>query len=531
MSSTRTHRRLARTATAVDSSAPDGTSTRPNDPGGPIRVVLASCSFGAAAIHLAMATSHAGEWLAEGIVFAISGWMQLGLAVAFVLRPTRAALLVACVANSVFIAAWAWTRAVGTPFGPEAGSVHDTGLVDLSVVALELAIVLLSALALAIPRPGELTHRTRVAVFTIVPVGVLVLATSAIVSPSATGHAHGAEDAHDHGSSAALDAGDHEHDAASALAIPDDDETDPHVTDPASAESHVHAETSEAAVSGDVPASTSVLATEDAHADDHDVDTAPSSDSADGHDTHASTEAAAAATPIDDKGLGLLENGHMAHVYGPDESLDAVTRAALVHQLALTRSIAERFPTLGDARAAGSRAAGAFGPGMGIHMSLPAAGMPDIPPPDPSAPWIPGTLTDAEILRPANLLYDGTTDDAPLAGFMYYSTSPVEPEGFAGPNDHWHTHGALCLNMGGEDGIEVLHPDEKTAESCQSIGGVFIEQTTFMVHVWTIPGYESNRGVFSDINPAIACPDGTYYTVPEVDTEQYQLSKCLSSPA
>ncbi len=61
-------------------------------------------------------------------------------------------------------------------------------------------------------------------------------------------------------------------------------------------------------------------------------------------------------------------------------------------------------------------------------------------------------------LRPANLLYDGATDDAPLAGFMYYSTSPVEPEGFAGPNDHWHTHGALCLNMGGEDGIEVLHP-------------------------------------------------------------------------
>ena len=168
---------------------------------------------------------------------------------------------------------------------------------------------------------------------------------------------------------------------------------------------------------------------------------------------------------------------------------------------------------------------------MGIHMSLPATGMPDIPPPDPSVPWIPGTLTDAEVLRPANLLYDGATDDAPLAGFMYYSTSPVEPEGFAGPNDHWHTHGALCLNMGGEDGIEVLHPVEKTAESCQAIDGVFIEQTTFMVHVWTIPGYESNRGVFSDINPAIACPDGTYYTVPEADTEQYQLSKCLSSPA
>ena len=286
---------------------------------------------------------------------------------------------------------------------------------------------------------------------------------------------------------------------------------------------HTHEDSTETAL-GEAPAVDSVdpdgLETEQAVA----TDTAAA-------EAHEHPDAATEATPVDDKGLSLLENGHMAHVYGPDESLDAFTRAALVHQLALTRTIAERFPTLGDARAAGSRAAGAFGPGMGIHMSLPATGMPDIPPPDPSAPWIPGTLTDAEVLRPANLLYDGATDDAPLAGFMYYSTSPVEPEGFAGPNDHWHTHGALCLNMGGEDGIEVLHPVEKTAESCQSIDGVFIEQTTFMVHVWTIPGYESNRGVFSDINPAIACPDGTYYTVPEADTEQYQLSKCLSSPA
>ena len=87
------------------------------------------------------------------------------------------------------------------------------------------------------------------------------------------------------------------------------------------------------------------------------------------------------------------------------------------------------------------------------------------------------------------------------------------------------------LEDGREDGIEVLHPVEKTAGSCQSIDGIFVEQTSFMVHVWTIPGYESNRGVFSDINPAIACPDGTYYTVPDAETEQYQLNKCLSNPA
>src|SRR6185436_2306997 len=105
----------------------------------------------------------------------------------------------------------------------------------------------------------------------------------------------------------------------------------------------------------------------------------------------------------------------------------APTRAVLVHQLALTRLIAERYPTLKDAKDAGSESAGSFGPGMGIHMLTPHIGLPDVPPPDPSVPSIRGTLSDAEILRPANLLYDGTTDDAPLAGFMYYSMSPNEP--------------------------------------------------------------------------------------------------------
>ena len=36
-----------------------------------------------------------------------------------------------------------------------------------------------------------------------------------------------------------------------------------------------------------------------------------------------------------------------------------------------------------------------------------------------------------------------------------------------------------------------------------------------MVHVWTIPGYESIRGVFSDVNPVIACTDGNYFTFPK----------------
>jgi len=30
---------------------------------------------------------------------------------------------------------------------------------------------------------------------------------------------------------------------------------------------------------------------------------------------------------------------------------------------------------------------------------------------------------------------------------------------------------------------------------------------------WIVPGYEDSQGVFAHLNPAIACNDGTYYTV------------------
>jgi hypothetical protein len=243
-----------------------------------------------------------------------------------------------------------------------------------------------------------------------------------------------------------------------------------------------------------------------------------------------STTSSTAAPHVDDNGLAALANGEMAHEYGPDTPLDATTRARLAYQLSLTRLIADRFPTLKDARVAGSKPAGAFGPGLGIHMGMPPA---DVALPargEHSPPPVDGELTDEQIVRPTSLLYDGTGDDARLAGFMYYSLSPDEPAGFAGPNDHWHTHGNLCLKMS-DEGIETIQDAKKTKEACEAKGGFFVEQTTWMVHVWTIPGYESNRGVFSDINPAIACSDGTYHTVDAEVSDRYQLNKCRADAA
>jgi hypothetical protein len=457
------------TASILDSAD----EARPVSTSAPMRAAIAACSFGAAAIHLAMVPSHADSWLAEGIAFAVVGWLQVAVGVLILTRPTHLILRVACIANLVFIAAWAWTRAWGAPLGPQGGEPHSAGFVDLTAIGLEAATVVLAAVALRRPNSGEHIPRSWFAPLAVVPVGVLLLATMAIASPSATNHAHDEDASADHHG----------------------DDPDEHAHDPAD-----EADEAEDAVEGD----------HGSHA----------------HETEDAVEA------IDDFGLAALHNGEMSHEYGPDQPLDAETRAALVHQLALTRLIAERFPTLGDARAAGSQAAGAFGPGMGIHMTTPTSGMPEVPPADPTVPSVPGTLSDTEILRPANLLYAGSDDDAPLAGFMYYAMTSEEPEGFAGPNDHWHTHSDLCLDLNDPDGgIGVFNVEEPTREACDEAGGYWYEQTQWMVHVWTVPGYESNRGVFSDINPAITCPDGTYFRVTEAETDVYKLNHCRSNPA
>ncbi|HUI47633.1 MAG TPA: hypothetical protein VL119_02980 [Acidimicrobiia bacterium] len=35
-----------------------------------------------------------------------------------------------------------------------------------------------------------------------------------------------------------------------------------------------------------------------------------------------------------------------------------------------------------------------------------------------------------------------------------------------------------------------------------------------MLHAWVVPGYDSPQGVFSHLNAAITCRDGSYNTVP-----------------
>jgi len=49
-----------------------------------------------------------------------------------------------------------------------------------------------------------------------------------------------------------------------------------------------------------------------------------------------------------------------------------------------------------------------------------------------------------------------------------------------------------------------------------------------MLHVWTVPGYESPKGVFNEVNPALTCADGTYYTKP-IEELGTSLSLCADA--
>src|SRR4051794_39537260 len=81
---------------------------------GPVgRVVLAALLAGAAGTHFAMTPAHAGEWLAEGLAFAATGWAQVVLAVAVVVRPTRRVLWAGIVVNLLVLAAYLVSRTAG----------------------------------------------------------------------------------------------------------------------------------------------------------------------------------------------------------------------------------------------------------------------------------------------------------------------------------------------------------------------------------------------------------------------------------
>ena len=160
-------------------------------PGSFVRVTLAAALLGAAVIHFAMVPQHMNEWAPEGIAFIVTGWVQVALAIGIVLRAKRWMLWVTVAASAAFIAAWAITRVWGAPFGPGSGIAQPKSYVDLACVALETLAVVVAVLAIWRPTFAAGWRTEGLVLASVIPVALIVLATSAVASPSALHHAHG----------------------------------------------------------------------------------------------------------------------------------------------------------------------------------------------------------------------------------------------------------------------------------------------------------------------------------------------------
>jgi hypothetical protein len=211
----------------------------------------------------------------------------------------------------------------------------------------------------------------------------------------------------------------------------------------------------------------------------------------------AATGPDAAPTAINGQHIHGVKAQDIAAESKPDKPLDAVTRAQLGAELAAARDEALKYPTVADAEAAGFQLAGGFAPGSGAHY-VNLGGL--------------GGTGAIDVTKVNSYIYEGTSPTSRIVGLMYYSMSDA-PEGFAGPNDHWHRHSNVCVNFSGGK-IEVPFPADAdvTAKECRAAGGSLMPVTGYMVHAWVVPGWESPLGVFSHDNPNVRCADGTYKT-------------------
>jgi hypothetical protein len=184
----------------------------------------------------------------------------------------------------------------------------------------------------------------------------------------------------------------------------------------------------------------------------------------------------------------------------PDQPMDVTTREKLAAQLTLARQVALQYPTAADAQRAGMYLAGGFAPGSGAHYVWTTGALKGIQPNGEADPRYPGSF-----------IYDGTSPTSRIVGLMYLSLAASAPQGFAGPNDHWHRHFNLCISYA-PGTIKVPFPADAdvTNAQCSAVHGVFMKQSVWMLHTWVVPGWESPDGVFSHANRDLRCADGTY---------------------
>ena len=157
-----------------------------------VRLLLAGLSFGAAAVHFAVAPEHFSVSWVQGTFFGLVAWAQTAFAVAILLRPSRAVLRLGFALNAAVLVVWVVSRTSGVPVGPDAWTAEPVAFADVLTSVLEVATVLGCQYLL---RPVR--ARGRVAFGVVVPVVVaaslaVVGTTTASIASALGGHSHGA---------------------------------------------------------------------------------------------------------------------------------------------------------------------------------------------------------------------------------------------------------------------------------------------------------------------------------------------------
>jgi hypothetical protein len=168
--------------------------------------------------HLALLPHHTEAWVLEGVAFGVVGALQLGLAAALVVAPSRRVAAAALIAALLPVLTWAGAARWGLPVGPAAGTPEGADVVAWSTAVAELVAVVAACTASVRfdPTQPAVWRSPRQAVFAgAAVVAALAFSAAALATPLAEhsheGAAHGdrhaadagnghAEHGHDHGS-------------------------------------------------------------------------------------------------------------------------------------------------------------------------------------------------------------------------------------------------------------------------------------------------------------------------------------------
>jgi hypothetical protein len=182
----------------------------------------------------------------------------------------------------------------------------------------------------------------------------------------------------------------------------------------------------------------------------------------------------------DDTGSG----GHMgAQPWVPMS--DQAECDVLAAELEEAAAVAQRYPTVADAKAAGYFMVAPYVPGIASH-------------------WMNFRYVDGDFAvdEPEMLLFDGNWDHSQIVGLSYYIINPSDQQptvGFSSDNDLYHRHIGLCM----KDGV-VIADTSVSDEECEAMGGhKGGGEGGWMSHAWVVPGCESPWGVFSAANPVL----------------------------